>query len=81
MAGDAGLSWPDDVAVIGVDDHELAEMVDLSTIRLSPRLLGQAAARRLLALIRGVDDDQPTVDLSGRDRIELVARASTVGSP
>ena len=75
--GDAGLRWPDDVAVIGVDDHELAEMVDLSTVRLAPRRLGRTAARRLLGLI----DDKATAG-GGADAdlgsIEVVARASTI---
>ena len=75
---DAGLSWPDDVAVVGVDDHELAEMVDLTTVRLSPRELGAAAARRLLASI-GCGDD-PAADRTDRlDVIELVPRTSTIG--
>ena len=76
---DAGLSWPDDVAVVGVDDHELAEMVDLTTVRLSPRALGAAAARRLLDLIDG--ESVATTGLAARlDVVELVPRASTIGS-
>lgn len=76
---DAGLSWPDDVAVIGVDDHELAELVDLSTIRLRPRLLGRAAADALLALVDDASPERLVAD-DGLERIELVPRGSTVGS-
>lgn len=75
---DAGLSWPDDVAVVGVDDHELAEMVDLTTIRLRPRQLGRAAARALLALIEDLPPDRPGA-VECLDRIEMVPRMSTVG--
>jgi DNA-binding LacI/PurR family transcriptional regulator len=76
---DAGLSWPDDVAVIGVDDHELAEMVDLSTIRLVPRTLGRAAARGLLAAIDDRVDEGGQLE-DGLEPIEIVLRGSTVGS-
>lgn len=83
---DRGLSWPDDVAVVGIDDHELAEMVGLTTVRLAPRNMGAAAAERLLRLI---DDDgvyelaadsANVVHYGGWNGIELVERRSTVGS-
>ncbi len=75
---DAGLSWPDDVAIVGVDDHELAEMVDLTTIRLAPRELGAAAAERLLSQVEGRETPSGPTDDSTR-WIELVPRASTIG--
>lgn len=80
-----GLSWPDDMAVVGIDDHELAEMVGLTTVRLAPRDLGAAAAKRLLQLIaeEGAYDPQTGgVEGSGaasRAGLELVARTSTIG--
>ncbi len=81
---DRGLRWPDDVAVVGIDDHELADLVELTTIRLAPRDMGAAAAARLLRLIDedGVyvpADDEPVVALGDWEGIGLVARASTVG--
>lgn len=79
---DCGLSWPDDVAIVGVDDHELAEMVGLTTVRLAPRELGAAAAERLLRLIEGDDvpvaHDAPGTEASS-EWIELVPRQSTIG--
>ena len=81
-----GLSWPDDIAVIGIDDHELASMVGLSTIRLAPRELGAAAAERLVQLIDDEGAFEPSeeearADLAASaDQIELVVRASTVAS-
>ena len=73
---DAGLSWPDDVAIVGVDDHELAEMVDLTTVRLSPRDIGAQAASRLLELIEvdSIDLEPVSTNLTC---IELVVRSST----
>ena len=76
---DAGLSWSGDVAVIGVDDHELAEMVDLSTVRLAPRSLGEAAASRLLAQISGAGEQKPP-NQDSLETIEVIARMSTVGT-
>lgn len=83
---DHGLSWPDDVAVVGVDDHELANMLGLTTVRLAPRALGAVAAKRLLQLIE--DDGQYVAGEDVEDGEaesmsngpELVARVSTLGS-
>ena len=81
-----GLSWPNDMAVIGVDDHELASMVGLSTIRLAPRELGAAAAKQLLHLIEHGGTSEPPSEganadiAASKDQIELVIRASTMTS-
>lgn len=80
-----GLSWPDDMAVVGIDDHELASMVGLTTVRLAPRALGVAAAKRLLKLI---EDDGAYDPRNGQEEgsaaasragLELVERESTAG--
>ncbi len=79
---DAGLSWPDDVAIVGIDDHELAELVDLTTVRLAPRRLGGVAAERLLA---NIENREPVVADEDEARnaslrwLELVPRSSTMG--
>lgn len=79
-----GLSWPKDMAIVGIDDHELAEMVGLTTIRLAPRELGAAAAERLLRLINDDADFEATPDRTGEateaslEWLELVQRHSTV---
>jgi LacI family repressor for deo operon, udp, cdd, tsx, nupC, and nupG len=49
----AGLRVPEDVSVIGIDDHPLAELVDLTTVRQPVRDQGLQAAHLLLALLRG----------------------------
>lgn len=78
---DRGLSWPRDMAVVGVDDHELAEMVGLTTIRLSPHAIGASAAERLLDLIdasTGGEDISKSADDAVLQRLELIERQSTV---
>ena len=50
---DAGLRTPQDVSVVGVDDHELAELFGLTTVRQSVEEQGRAAARMLLSTLAG----------------------------
>jgi LacI family transcriptional regulator len=54
---DAGLRCPDDIAVVGFDDIQLAELVSpaLTTISQDKRALGVAAARSLVQLIDDAD--------------------------
>ncbi|KLU10541.1 LacI family DNA-binding transcriptional regulator [Kocuria sp. SM24M-10] len=68
----AGLRVPEDISVIGIDDHPLAELVDLTTVRQPVRDQGLQAARLLLALLRGEDPD-PAQKLPTR----VVVRRST----
>jgi len=44
-ARSAGLSVPDDLSIIGVDDHELAHVLDLTTLRQDVADKGATAAR------------------------------------
>lgn len=46
-----GVGVPDDLSIIGFDDHDLAEAAGLTTIRQPVRTMGGAATRTLLALI------------------------------
>ena len=81
-----GLSWPTDVAIVGVDDHELAPMVGLTSVRLNPRNLGGVATDLLLQLMRddGIfdrDDEVSRVaDEATNEGVEIVARRSTLGA-
>ena len=52
-ARELGLRVPDDVAVVGFDDIEMAEVADppLTTVRIAKELMGELAARQLLELI------------------------------
>lgn len=68
----SGLRVPDDVALIGIDDHPLADLVDLTTVRQPVREQGRIAAEMLVALLRG-DDVERGVHVPTR----LVVRGST----
>jgi LacI family repressor for deo operon, udp, cdd, tsx, nupC, and nupG len=45
---EAGLRVPDDISIIGIDNHELSEYFDLSTIAQPAPELGRLGARMLL---------------------------------
>jgi DNA-binding LacI/PurR family transcriptional regulator len=67
-----GLSVPGDLSIIGFDDHELAEVVDLTTISQPVAQTGVIAARLALDGLRGGAVSQH-VELPTR----LVVRATT----
>jgi LacI family transcriptional regulator len=71
---DAGLRCPDDIAVVGFDDIQLAELVSpaLTTVRQDKRGLGAAAARSLVQLI----DDAGAAPHVSVLPVELVVRQS-----
>ena len=66
----SGLRCPDDISIVGFDDHELAEMVDLTTIAQPVHEQGRIAAQLLLDRIAGAaghgssaaDPDRPAVE-------------------
>lgn len=72
----AGLRVPEDISVIGIDDHPLAELTDLTTVRQPVRDQGIRAAHLVLALLRGEQAD-PAQRLPTR----VVVRASTATPP
>ena len=49
----AGLRVPEDLSVIGIDDHELAEHLELSTVAQPARELGRAGARIVIDALAG----------------------------
>jgi LacI family transcriptional regulator, repressor for deo operon, udp, cdd, tsx, nupC, and nupG len=55
-----GLRVPEDVSVIGIDDHEMAEFFELTTVAQPVREQGQLAARLLLEALDDDLDDPPT---------------------
>jgi LacI family repressor for deo operon, udp, cdd, tsx, nupC, and nupG len=69
----AGIDVPGQISVIGVDDHPLASIFDLSTINQSVRLQGQLAGRMALDLISG----RPIPSREVVVPLELVERGST----
>jgi DNA-binding LacI/PurR family transcriptional regulator len=70
----AGLRVPEDVAVIGFDDHVNAELMDLSTIRQPVAEQAVDITTRLLALI-AAPDERPAEEVVLPT--ELVVRQST----
>jgi DNA-binding LacI/PurR family transcriptional regulator len=51
----AGLRVPQDISIIGIDDHPLAELTDLTTVHQSVREQGELTAGMLLKLLGGED--------------------------
>lgn len=48
-----GLRAPDDIAVVGFDDNDLADLFELTTVRQDVDQIGATAARMILASIQG----------------------------
>lgn len=70
-----GLRVPDDIAVIGFDDHATAELMDLTTIRQPVGEQGAVLAQELLDSLSGNAEPSDLVL-----ETELVVRGSTVPS-
>jgi DNA-binding LacI/PurR family transcriptional regulator len=69
----AGLRPGADVSVVGIDDHPLAELSDLTTVRQRPDEQGALAARMLLTLLDGGRPQRKSTNLP----TELIVRNST----
>lgn len=69
----AGRRVPEDLSVVGFDDHELAGVFDLTTVRQDPSAQGATAGRLLLDLQAhpGTELPHPVGDT------ELVVRGTT----
>jgi DNA-binding LacI/PurR family transcriptional regulator len=68
----AGLRIPEDISVIGIDNHPLAELTDLTTVSQPVRQQGLLAGQMVLGLLQG-DDIEQAVTLPTR----LIIRRST----
>lgn len=73
-----GLSAPDDVSVVGIDNLEIAAHLApaLTTVHLPTAQLGDQAGRMLMAILRG-DPIPPRLELP----LELVVRRSSGAPP
>ncbi|HET6634573.1 MAG TPA: LacI family DNA-binding transcriptional regulator [Streptomyces sp.] len=69
----SGLRVPEDVSLIGFDDHEMADLLDLTTIAQPVFAQGERAARMLIAQLAGETVPQEPVVLP----TELLIRGST----
>ena len=70
----AGLRVPEDLSIVGVDGHELGEVVGLTTIAQPAALQGAEAAKILLDMVSGSDGPPAETTLYP---VELVVRTST----
>lgn len=68
----AGLRVPEDISVIGVDDHPLAQELDLTSVRQDVRAQGELAARLVIDALAG----RPVAE-SNLLPTQLVLRGST----
>lgn len=68
-----GLSIPHDVSIVGVDDHDLAEVVGLTTVHQDVDQHGARAARLMIAELAG----KPVEPARHNDPIRLVIRSTT----
>lgn len=71
-ARDLGLTVPGDVAVVGFDDGELAEVMDLTTVRQPLEESGRAATERLVQQL-----DRRTAPRDVALGLELIVRRTT----
>lgn len=68
-----GLKAPDDVSVIGFDDHETAELLDLTTIAQPVPHQGELLAHQVLAALSGQSEEPTRVMVP----TQLVVRGTT----
>jgi DNA-binding LacI/PurR family transcriptional regulator len=68
-----GIRVPSDLSVVGIDDHEYAEMFALTTLRQVPREQGRAAVAMLEAQL----DDPASAPTHIASPARLIVRAST----
>ena len=71
-ARDLGLRVPEDLSVIGIDGHDLGELVGLTTMAQSAQEQGTTAASLLLSMITGTPAPEQVIFPT-----ELVVRTST----
>jgi LacI family transcriptional regulator, repressor for deo operon, udp, cdd, tsx, nupC, and nupG len=69
----AGVSVPGEISVIGVDDHPVSELYDLTTVRQPVELQGATAGRLAIDLLRDGEASPDRVTLP----TELVVRGTT----
>jgi DNA-binding LacI/PurR family transcriptional regulator len=69
----AGLRVPENMSLIGVDDHPVADLMDLTTVHQPVAAQGAAAGRLVLRMLAGGPLDTPHVVLS----THVVIRATT----
>jgi DNA-binding LacI/PurR family transcriptional regulator len=74
-----GLRVPEDVSIVGIDDHELAESMGLTTVAQPVRTLGELAALQLAGMITHHGEPVPAQRVMVPTM--LVVRSSTTAPP
>lgn len=69
----AGLRVPEDISVIGIDDHPLAALIELTTVAQPVVRQGELTAQMLIRLLRGEPEVERRVSVPTR----LVVRRTT----
>lgn len=72
-----GLRVPEDVSVVGFDDHDLAPLYGLTTVRQDVVAQGRAASRAVLDALASTTTDNRARPASSSAPTELVVRTST----
>jgi DNA-binding LacI/PurR family transcriptional regulator len=78
LARQLGLQVPHDLTVVGIDDHELADVLDLTTVRQDVDTLGRLAGRILIHRLLEDGDTEPE---EATLPVELVVRGSSGPPP
>jgi LacI family transcriptional regulator, repressor for deo operon, udp, cdd, tsx, nupC, and nupG len=73
VARRAGVRVPQELSVIGIDDHEMAELYDLTTVAQPVAQQGVIAADLITAALEEPDRPQPAIVLP----THVVVRGST----
>ncbi|MDO5502981.1 MAG: LacI family DNA-binding transcriptional regulator [Actinomycetia bacterium] len=74
----AGLRLPEELSIVGIDDHALAELFDLTTVRQDISAQAEQASALLLAELRNPDPAwAPSIEMP----VELIVRGSTAPPP
>jgi len=81
-AKDLGLRVPEDVSIIGIDNHDMSEFFGLTTIAQDVRGQGEAAAKMLIDILNESEHGAAVnVEKQYDWPIELTVRSSTARPP
>ncbi|WEV69506.1 LacI family DNA-binding transcriptional regulator [Bifidobacterium sp. ESL0775] len=70
---EVGVSVPDDFSIVGFDDMECADLMDLTTLHQDPLKTAKLAAEKLLKLMKGEEVEERYTEM----KASLVVRHST----
>ncbi len=76
---DHGLRVPEDISVVGFDDHEMAKVMDLTTIRQPVQESGELIARQMISMLKAAatNDADGLLPVHRQLRTHLVVRRTT----